>query len=319
MPISSGCATPRSCDGEAMANVLVTGASGFLGDTVIARLLTAGHHAVGLDPVPSLDAARHHVIDNLADRQRLTELLRAEQITHVIHCGGVSGPMVLADDPARVMEINVAGSLNLLLASLGSGVKTFIYCSSVSAVGEFYETDPIGTDYPLQPTSSYGCSKAAMDMVLRGLWQRIPLDLCSLRFTSIYGPGRRTRFVVDDIVDAAVQGQPASVEPTTDWPYVYIDDAADAAIAACFSVRRHQLFYFIAYPEQVTLENFAEAAAHAGKPVQLVIDTTRPRVQRGPVDIGFAQRDFGFLPRIDHREGIRRMLAERLARPASEA
>jgi Nucleoside-diphosphate-sugar epimerases len=226
--------------------------------------------------------------------------------------------MVLADDPARVMQINVGGSLNLLMASLGS-VKTFIYCSSVSAVGEFYETDPISVDYPLQPTSAYGCSKAAMDMVLRGLWRRVPLDLCSLRFTSIYGPGRSTRFVVDDIVTAAAQGEPASVEPATDWPYVYIDDAADAAIAACFSVRRRQLFYFIAYPEQVTLENFAEAATHAGKPVQLVIDATRPRVQRGPVDIGSAQRDFGFAPRVDHREGICRMLAERLARPACEA
>ena len=103
-----------------MANVLVTGASGFLGAAVNARLLTAGHHAVGLDPAPAPDAARRHVIDDLSDRRRLDELLRAEQITHVIHCGGVSGPMVLADDPARVMEINVAGSLNLLLASLGS-------------------------------------------------------------------------------------------------------------------------------------------------------------------------------------------------------
>jgi nucleoside-diphosphate-sugar epimerase len=299
-----------------MANVLVTGASGFLGAAVIARLQTAGHYTVGLDPVPAAYAARRHVIDDLSDRRRLTELLRIEQITHVIHCGGVSGPMVLADDPSRVMEINVAGSLNLLLASLGS-VKTFIY-SSVSAVGEFYETNPIGVDYPLQPTSAYGCSKAAMDMVLRGLWRRIPLDLCSLRFTSIYGPGRRTRFVVDDIVAAAAQGEPASVEPVTDWPYVYIDDAADAAVAACFSARRSQLFYFIAYPEQVTLENFAEAAAQAGKPVQLVIDAAHPRVQRGPVDIGSAQRDFDFTPLVDHREGICRMLAERLARPACE-
>ena len=278
------------------------------------RLLKAGHHAVGLDPAPALDTTRRHVADDLSDRLRLRDLLGAEQITHVIHCGGVSGPMVLADDPARVMEINVAGSLNLLLASLGC-VKTFIYCSSVSAVGEFYEPDPISVEYPLQPTSAYGCSKAAMDMVLRGLWRRVPLDLCSLRFTSIYGPGRRTRFVVDDIVAAAAKGLPASAEPATDWPYVYVDDAADAVVAACFSARRRQLFYFIAYPEQITLENFAEAAAQAGKPVQFVIDATRPRVQRGPVDIGPAQRDFDFAPRIDHWEGIFRMLAERLATP----
>jgi len=299
-----------------MANVLVTGASGFLGSVVMTRLLTAGHHAVGLDPAPAPAADRRHVIDDLSDRRRLSELLGAEKITHVIHCGGVSGPMVLADDPARVMEINVAGSLNLLLSALGSGVKTFIYCSSVSAVGEFYEREPIDADYPLRPMSAYGSSKAAMDMVLRGLWRRVPLDLCSLRFTSIYGPGRRTRFVVDDIVDAAVQGTPALVEPASDWPYIYIDDAADAAVAACFSALRSQLYYFVAFPEQVTLENFAQAAAQAGRSVQLAIDAARPVVQRGPVDIGPAQRDFGFAPRIDHREGIRRMLSRRCARPA---
>lgn len=281
----------------------------------MARLLATGHQAVGLDPSPAPDAARRHVIDDLSDRRRLSDLLRAERISHVIHCGGVSGPMVRGDDPARVMEINVAGSLNLLLASLAS-VRTFIYCSSVSAVGEFYEAGPIDVDYPLQPTSAYGCSKAAMDMVLRGLWRRVPLDLCSLRFSSIYGPGRHTRFVVDDIVAAAVQGVPASVEPATDWPYIYIDDAADATVAACFSDRRRQLFYFLAYPEQTTLENFAEAAAQAGKPVQLVIDSARPRVRRGPVDVGPAQRDFAFAPRVGHREGIYRMLAERVGKPA---
>ena len=48
--------------------------------------------------------------------------------------------------------INVAGSINLLMAS-SEAVKTFIYCSSVSAVGEFLRDDPIDVDYPLRPTS----------------------------------------------------------------------------------------------------------------------------------------------------------------------
>jgi len=295
-----------------MSNVLITGASGFLGSAAMSRVLEAGHYAIGLDPAPARDTARRHVVGDLSDRRRLAELLRADNVTHVIHCGGISGPMVLADDPARVMDINVAGSLNLLQASLESGVKTFVYCSSVSAVGEFYERDPIGDDFPLRPTSAYGCSKAAMDMVLRGLWRRVPLDLCSLRFTGIYGSGRRTRFVVNDIVAAAVRGEPTSVESTTDWPYIYIDDAANAAVTACFSERRRQLFYFVAYPEQVTLEDLAAAAGGAN----LVLDDRVPRAARGPLDIGPAQRDFGFTPKVDHREGIRRMVEARLAEQA---
>jgi nucleoside-diphosphate-sugar epimerase len=292
-----------------MANVLVTGASGFLGGAVMSRLLQAGHSAIGLDPAPPVDPSRRHLIDDLSDSGRLADLLRGEQITHVIHCGGVSGPMVLSDEPARIMAINVGGSLNLLQASITAGVKTFVYCSSVSAVGDFYETDPIDEDYPLRPTHAYGCSKAAVDMVLRGLWRRVPVDLCSLRFTGIYGPGRKTGFVVDDIVAAALQERTALVEPTTDWPYIYVDDAADAAVAACFSDRRSQLFYFIAYPEQVTLEDLAAAAADAGKPVKLAIDTSRQRSARSSLATVPARRDFGFAPRIDHREGVRRMIA----------
>ena len=297
-----------------MANVLVTGASGFLGAAVMSRLLQAGHRAVGLDPVKPADKGRRHLIDDLSDSNRLANLLRTDEVTHVIHCGGVSGPMVLTDEPARIMAINVGGSLNLLQASIAGGVKTFIYCSSVSAVGNFYETVAINDEHPLRPTNAYGCSKAAVDMVLRGLWRRVPVDLCSLRFTSIYGPGRQTGFVVDDIVAAALHGKTALVEPTTDWPYIYIDDAADAAVAACFSDRRNQLFYFLAYPEQVTLEDLAAAATRAGRPVQLAIDTSRDKAARSPLAIEPARRDFGFAPRIDHREGIRRMIAAGLAK-----
>lgn len=297
-----------------MSKVLVTGASGFLGAAVTSRLLALSHQVIGLDPTPPVDPSRRHVTDDLSDRHRLRELLCFEDVTHVLHCGGVSGPMVCSDNPARVMDVNVSGSLNLLQASLDSGVQTFVYCSSVSAVGDFYEQDPITDDYPLRPNSSYGCSKAAMDMVLRGLWKHVPIDLCSLRFTSIYGPGRHTSFVVDDIVMATIRGELALVDAATDWPYIYIDDAADAMICAAFSVGRRQLFYFIAYPEQVTLEQLAAAAGESsGNSPRLAINDNRPRAARGPLDIAPAQRDFGFSPQIGHREGVRKMVEAMLA------
>jgi nucleoside-diphosphate-sugar epimerase len=273
--------------------VLLTGASGFLGRAIAPRLAAAGHHVIGLDPMAAPD---------------LAALLAAEQVTHVIHAGGVSGPMVLSDAPERVMDINVARTLNLLQAAIASRVVTFVYCSSVSAVGDFYQDQPIGEDFPLRPTSPYGGSKAAVEMVLGGLWRKVPLDLCALRFTTIYGPGRQTQSVIDDIVAAALAGRDAHVEPATDWPYVYVDDAAQATVAAAFCTTRRQLVYYVAYPEQVALAQIA-AAASPGEPVRLVIDETRPRAARGPLDIAAARRDFGFAPQVDHREGIRRMVA----------
>jgi nucleoside-diphosphate-sugar epimerase len=284
---------------------LVTGASGFIGRVVMARLATMERRAVGLDPRPSATA---HVIDDLSDRSRLRALLQREKITHIIHAGGVSGPMVMTDDPAGVLAINVIGSMNLLYEALSGGVTTFVYCSSVSAIGNYYEQEPIGEDYPMRPTSTYGCSKAAMDYVLRGLWRKVSLDLCSLRLTAVYGPGRETEFNADTIVKAALAGTRARLDPLGDWPYVYVDDAADAAVAACFSTSRKQLAYFIAHPERVTAQDIADACAGAGRPVRLDIDTSKPVAARGPVDVEAAARDFGFRARVGHREGIRRMI-----------
>jgi nucleoside-diphosphate-sugar epimerase len=287
------------------AVTLVTGASGFLGAAIMHRLKAQGQDAVGLDPRAS-DTVQ--IIDDLTDLKRLQKLLREKNITHVIHAGGISGPMVMQDNAAGVIAINVQGSLNLLNAALASSVKTFVYCSSVASLGNYYEHEPITESYPPRPESTYACSKAAMDMILRGLWKKVPLDLCSLQLTAIYGPGRQTRFIIDEIVAGALTGRPAKIGPMTDWPFIYIDDAAEATIAACFSSTRNQLTYFIAHPQKVTAEDIAAAAMAAGKPVRLEIDDRIPLAARGPVDIEAAARDFAFRAKVGHREGIRRMI-----------
>jgi nucleoside-diphosphate-sugar epimerase len=284
---------------------LVTGSSGFIGRVIMSRLAAVDKSAIGLDPRPSVTT---QLIDDLSDRTRLRDLIARERITHIIHAGGVSGPMVMADDPAGVVAINVTGSMNLLSEAMAGGVTTFVYCSSVAAIGNYYERQPIGEDYPMRPMSTYGYSKAAMELVLRGLWKEVPLDLCSLRLTAVYGPGRETEFNVDTIVRAALAGKPARLDPLGDWPYINVDDAAEAAIAACFSGARKQLAYFVAHPERVTPEDIAAACGAVGHPISLEIDTSKPAAARGPVDVEAAARDFGFRAKVGHREGIRRMI-----------
>ena len=284
---------------------LVTGATGFLGKAVIKLLAEQKQRAIGLDPRAS---ATTQVVDDLSDRSKLAKLLTGEKVTHIVHAGGVSGPMVLADDPVEVITINVLGSLNLLYAAMDAGGRTFIYCSSAAALGSFHESVPVDENYPLRPNNTYSASKAAMEMVLRGLWGKIPLDLCALRFTVIYGPGRETTYTVEEIVGAALAGKAARIAPMADWPYVYIDDAARAAVQACYAKDRKQLSYFIAHPEKVTPQDIAAAAAAAGKPVRIEIDGSRPKAERGPLDIEPAARDFGFRAQVGHREGVRRLI-----------
>jgi hypothetical protein len=83
----------------------------------------------------------------------------------------------------------------------------------------------------------------------------------------------------------------SKLEPLTDWPYIYID-AADAAVAACFSNSRKQLIYYVAHPEKVTPNDLAATAGAAGSPVRIEIDKSHPIASRSSVNTGSAARDF---------------------------
>ena len=146
--------------------------------------------------------------------------------------------MVMADDPAGVIAINVTGSMNLLNEAMAGGVDDVRLLLVGRGDRKFLRegadrrglSDAAGLDlWLLQGRDGLSCCAAC--------GSKVPLDICSLRLTAVYGPGRQTEFNVDTIVRAALAGKPARLDPLTDWPYVYVDDAADAAIAACFSER----------------------------------------------------------------------------------
>lgn len=290
--------------------IIVTGSSGFLGAATARHLALAGHEVLGLDPAPPAPAAMHnHRAEDLSDADGLLALLREFRPHRVIHAGGVSGPMVLADQPLRVMAINVRGSLNLLDACLATGVERFVFCSSISAIGEFLD-GPLPDDAAMRPNTTYGASKAAVDQVLGGLHGRCAMELVSLRFTAIYGPGRRTSMPIGDVVAAAIAGVPVRVPRQSPWPYVFIDDAAEATIAAALAAGAlPRLYYNIAHPELVSLADVASALRAAGLAARITEDEHLPGVARGPIAVEAAARELGFSARVNHRHGIARMIA----------
>ena len=118
-----------------LVRVMVTGSAGLVGHAVRRRLEAAG---VGVVPVDrdrwSFDGVEQVECD-LLDPAAVERVVAAERPTVVVRAGGVSGPMVAADDPARVVEVNVAGTAAVLEAVRRHGVSRVVFCSSIAAYG----------------------------------------------------------------------------------------------------------------------------------------------------------------------------------------
>lgn len=286
-----------------MTTVLVTGSSGFLGGAVADRLAKQGIRTIGLDLVPRSGPTFETIADDLGDRQRIAKHLTAHRVTHVIHCGGISSPRLASAE--AIMAQNVGASLNLFLACRDVGVRRCVYASSVAVLGAFEGVATATT--ALNPRNPYAFSKAAAEQIIGGLRHSGSTSFCILRFAGIYGPGRRTGILPNDLAAAAANGQHVRIAAGGKTSYVYIDDAAQAAVSACFATHLTDRPYYIAHPERVSAAELAHAVRAVSPTFTFDLHLDDSAVALGSLDTLPTQRDLQFRPQIDYRNGINLM------------
>jgi UDP-glucose 4-epimerase len=209
-------------------HVLVTGGGGFVGAPTVRALLAEGAKVRVLDAVESdrLTGVDCEVrIGDISDIDVVTAA--CEGIELVVHLAVL--PLNQANlDPSLAFDTNVRGSFNVFDAAGKTGVSRVVYSSASSAYGAT-DAYPIVEDQPLRPNAFYPASKAAAEMLLRGLAGLYGYSFIILRYMNVYGPGQ-TAGVVPAVARSLLAGNrpKLSGDGSQAFDFVHIEDCAQA-------------------------------------------------------------------------------------------
>jgi len=183
--------------GAVMAGVLVTGGTGLVGWRVAEQLVSEGHKVVAYDLYPTLsNLARikgsvELVAGDVTDLPMILRTLKQYDVTHIIHLAAMIA-IPAAINPAKAFLVNTIGTANVLDAALATGVERVSFASSVMALGvtDGYNGEIVDENYNGQPTTAYGCSKYAAEIISQTYREIYGLKTVCIRPCMAFGIGR---------------------------------------------------------------------------------------------------------------------------------
>ncbi|WAC27703.1 NAD-dependent epimerase/dehydratase family protein [Ancylobacter sp. SL191] len=288
-----------------MKRVHVTGANGFIGREVIARLREAGYAVTGSDLRASPDV---RALD-LRDRAAVVALMGELAPDIVMHGGAISGAMLATDDPALMFDVNVMGTLNIVEAMRRTGTARLVFLSSNAVYAEADTRDPVPEDAPCGAADAYGASKLAAESVLRAYAASFGIGVVALRISSVFGAERVTPYLISQTLDAVRNGAPIEVTDTRSnmRQFVHVSDAARAVCLAVAAVREGFTPVNITGGTYLSEEQVVRLLL-AGLPapaLSVIADRGRHDDGRvGPLDISRAAALLGYAPSVDIAEAL---------------
>ena len=213
--------------------VLVTGGAGFIGATVVRRLLERGVGVTVADRRPSAEPGTRSVTGDLR-RPEMVDRALAHPVSAVVHLAAETSVLASMSSPVEVYETNVALTLSLLERCRLSGVGTFVLVSTNAVVGDVGEA-LIDEESTLRPLTPYGATKAAAEMLLSAYSASYGIAGSAVRLTNVYGPGMQQK---DSLVARLMRAWLAkgSVSIYGDGnqlrDYLYVDDAVQGILLA---------------------------------------------------------------------------------------
>lgn len=310
-----------------MARFLVTGGGGFIGSNLVEALLARGHDVRVLDDFSTgrrgnlADAAawarggggRFELVEgDVRDPDICRRAVRDRD--YVLHQAAIPSVQRSIEDPATTHDVNVGGTLALLLAARDAGVRRFVYASSSSVYGET-EQLPKEESMAPAPLSPYALQKLAGETYCALFHRLYGVPAISLRYFNVFGPRQDPESeyaaVIPRFIGALRNGTRPVVygdgEQSRD--FTFVDDVVRANLLACdCSPEACGRAYNIACGRRTSLkELLAVLSDLAGQCVEPVHEAPRPGdVRHSLASIEAAARALGYAPAVDLREGLRR-------------
>ncbi|GAB1511798.1 NAD-dependent epimerase/dehydratase family protein [Actinophytocola sp. KF-1] len=300
---------------------LVTGGAGFIGSTLVDRLVRDGHEVTVVDDLSRGTRA------NLAEAQESGRLhLRELSITDPALAGVVAeaAPEVVfhlaaqidvrssVADPLDDANRNVLGTIAVAEASRKAGVRKVVLASSGGSIYGTPEDLPVAETAPLHPKAPYAASKIAAEVYLNTYRELYGLDCTHLAPANVYGPRQNPHGeagVVAIFANALLTGRPTTLfgDGGNTRDYVYVGDVVAAFVAAAGEVgggKRYNIGTGVQTSDRELHTLVAKAANAGDEPV--FAPARLGDLRASALDATAATADLGWRPEVTLEEGIRR-------------
>ncbi|MBV9660170.1 MAG: GDP-mannose 4,6-dehydratase [Acidimicrobiales bacterium] len=285
---------------------LVTGGAGFIGSSLVDRLLAEGHHVDAVDDLSAgslsnLGEARRSRNGRLSFHQldiRSPDLLGLMERCHpdvVFHLAARYG----LPDAVLEADTNLIGSLRVLEAARESQAKKVVFASAASIYGNLEPAElPVKESHPQHPVSPEGLAKKALADYLVAYRDVHNLEFTALALSNVYGPRGGGQGVVGEFAARLLAGEPCTIlgDGSHTRDFVYVDDVVDAFARA--AERGGGLVLNVGTGVQTSVnELYRVMAAHAGVERPAAVAPARPgEPRRVSLDPGRAAIHLGWKP-----------------------
>jgi len=189
-----------------MKKILITGANGFVGKALCQRLISRNIDFRGATRTPSRGDNRYISVGDLdASNDWRVALEGCDAVVHLANRAHIMHE-VASDPLGEFRRVNVQGTLNLARQAIATGVRRFVFVSSIKVNGEVTHSIPFRASDRPAPSDAYGITKLEAEEALRSLCSQSTMQLVIVRPPLVYGPGVKANFL--RLIQAVDRGIP---------------------------------------------------------------------------------------------------------------